>query len=379
MEIIDDNTQSLILSGVHDEMVHVQDYISSRDPLWWEQLSRAYSPELYFSTREEILSLERKYNGFYRLIDVFSPDLRVGEPLKKVVLEDEDNNKYNVEFGRVEWHSQDSDKSSMNFAFNNDGTIEFNKEPTSDTQNKLLYNLSYNVLSNGFDIEVTNDFQVSDENHIIDKYSLELNDKELMERFNDLEICRNNSTGKKSIRINKPFNVEESVISIRASIMLKLDGTLQYGLFAINLHNEKAKMIGSYRFEVSGDRGINAKFVRKNESIDLRQKPEYFDELIKILESEPSVSSTVVLDFVNSAKNVIENNIGSKYIAFDSSHFKMKSISDIENRIFGMIKSIKGDIPLLGVNERLDKILEVTQSNEIMEEDSGVQTLRLDK
>ena len=356
METLDDENQLIAVQKVLEEMKSAEVFVSNCDFKWWEQYSHAYSRALYYYTEEEIKSLENKYSHYFKLEDVFYPDARIGEPLKKVIIEDNFGHQVDVEFGRVEWYGIDPNKSSRYFVFDNNGAILFSKK----IANSISYDASYNVLSDEFKINLYNDMILGNNEHVVDTYLFERNDKELVLKLNDFEINRNINTGRKTVRIIKPYNINENnMISLRAQMMLSHDGSLRMGIFAINLHNEENKMSGSYRFEVTHDKGLIAKFVKKGENADLKMNPEKLDELISLLEKDKSLSNAILLDFVKSAKEVILRNQGSKFIPYDSNDFHMSTIKETEGQIINVVKGLKGGIPLVGLNERIDNCLNI--------------------
>ena len=384
METIDDEKQLLAVNKVLDEMHKVETYASNWNAMWWEQCLNAYSLSLYYITQADVFTLERKYNDYYKLGDVFSPELKVGAPLKTAELVDDTGYKHNVEFGRIDWYGMESNRSVRNFTFSNNGLITINKVPKhklSFYNPKLSYNASFNVLSNNFDISVINEKLTSfvDGKSETDNYTFSLNENELTMKLNEIEIIKNIHSGKKSIRIVKPFNSCGNNLSIRAEMYLKLDGTLKLGLIAVNSHKEDGKINGSFRFEVTHDRGVHAKFVsRRGDNIDIKIKNELLDDVIGLLEQEPSVGSLVIIDFINSVKNVLKNSPNLKFVPFNSLDFEMNSLKDIENQIINIVKSIKGELPLAGLVERLDSCFEqIGKKHEMVEEEPSI--LRLDR
>ena len=84
------------------------------------------------------------------------------------------------------------------------------------------------------------------------------------------------------------------------------------------------------------------------------------DTANRLLLSQTNSNSSgdiIVSNFVNSTQEAIAKNSTENLISFDDSDFNMESVNQTEKRIFEMVKSIKGGLPLPGLIDRIDNCL----------------------
>ena len=101
--------------------------------------------------------MERKYESRYKLANAFYSADSIGIPLAKETLvgnntlTGERSKEFEVEFGRIDWYGMNSHKSTRQFSFNNNGTIEFSKSSkarlTLKHPRRISYNTSFIMLS----------------------------------------------------------------------------------------------------------------------------------------------------------------------------------------------------------------------------------------
>ena len=88
----------------------------------------------------------------------------------------------------------------------------------------------------------------------------------------------------------------------------------------------------------------------------------------------------IVSDFANSTQDAIAKNLNERVISFDNSDFNMKSVIQAEEKIIEMIKSIRGELPLQGLVDRIDNFLELMNKKENVqiEDESNCKVLKLE-
>lgn len=374
MENLEEETQIVILERLLEEMKSVEEFASTTwNASWWEQCSDAYSKELAKDKGPYSLSkLEQKYQGYYTLSNVYNQNLIIGEPLRKEILIDEDGKKYECEFRRIDWNNMNSNKSKRFFSFKSNGDIYFSKENkkklTLQHPKNTSYEANYNVLSDNFMIKISISqlTQTSDwRNCNVEKHdyiTISLNENFLIERLNDIEIIYNLNTGMKSVKIVKEYDKRnrKNNTSSDFEVTLNSDDTLIKGAAVINTHKGNGKINGTYRFDVSRNKGVRANFYSRTgvkvnliENLNLLQTP---NQLL-LTESGDKNSSAIDLDFTDSSQKATLKNLSQKEITFDSSDFNMEKIRQAEQNVVEKLKSIKGELPLTGLVERVNNYL----------------------
>lgn len=286
---------------------------------------------------------------------------------------------------QINWYGMNSHKATRNFSFNNNGTIEFSKiskarqKPTPQHPRKISYNTSFNVLSNDFDISIELNQLTGDwrEKYRCDYLSLALKGNILIEKFNDIEIMRDLTSGMRVVRIIKKYNKRnrQNNVSVAFEAALNPDDSLEYGAVAVETHKGNGKVNGTYRFDVSRKKGARANFYsRKGVKVDLTSNPALLGTANTLLLPQANSNNSgdmIVSDFANSTQVTIAKNLSEKVISFDNSDFNMESVNQAERRILEMVKCIRGELPLPGLIGRIDNCLEMVdkkQSIQIGEE-----------
>lgn len=385
MEILDKENQLIAVEKVLEEMQKAEECVNGWNSSWWEQCLDAYSMSLYHTGMADVQDIEKRYHDQYKLPNVYYPENRTGEPLRKVILEDGYGKEYECEFGRIDWYGMNSHKSTRRFSFNNNGIIEFSKSTkagqrqTPQHPRRISYNTSFNVLSNGFDISITLD-QLSDdwrEKYKYDYLSLSLKGNILIEKFNDIEIMRDLSTGMRLVRIIKKYDKRnrQNNASVAFEATLNSDDSLEYGSVAIETHKRNGKVNGTYRFDVSRKKGIRANFYsRKGVKVDLTSNPALLGTTNTLLLPQANSNNSgdiIVSNFANSTQEAIAKNLTEKVISFDNSDFNMESVNQAEERIIEMVKCIRGELPLSGLIDRIDNCLEMIDKKQNVQLDEG--------
>ena len=394
MEILDKENQLIAVEKVLEEMQKAEECVNSWNSSWWEQCLDAYSMSLYHTGMADVQDIEQRYHEHYKLPNVYYPENRTGEPLRKVILEDDYGKEYECEFGRIDWYGMNSHKSTRRFSFNNNGIIEFSKstkagqKQTPQHPRRISYNTSFNVLSNDFEISITLDQLTDDwrEKYKYDYLSLSLKGNILIEKFNDIEIMRDLSTGMRLVRIVKKYDKRnrQNNASVAFEAALNPDDSLEYGAVAIQTHKGNGKVNGTYRFDVSRKKGVRANFYsRKGVKVDLTSNPALLGTANTLLLPQANSNNSgdiIVSNFANSTQVAIAKNLTEKVISFDNSDFNMESVNQAEERIIEMVKCIRGELPLPGLIDRIDNCLEVIDKKQNFQigEGSNCKVLKLE-
>ena len=399
MEILDKESQLIAVEKVLEEMQKAEECVKSWNASWWEQLLDAHCLPLHYEIGEaDVRDMERKYESRYKLANAFYSADSIGIPLAKETLvgnntlTGERSKEFEVEFGRIDWYGMNSHKSTRHFSFNNNGTIEFSKSSkarsTLKHPRRISYNTSFNVLSNDFDISITLDQLTDDwrEKYKYDYLTLSLKGNILVEKFDDIEIIRDLSTGMRLVRIEKKYDKrnKQNNASVAFEAILNPDDSLEYGSVAIQTHKGNGKVNGTYRFDVSRKKGIRANFYsRKGVKVDLTSNPALLGTANTLLLPQANSNNSgdiIVSNFANSTQEAIARNLTEKVISFDNSDFNMESVNQAEERIIEMVKCIRGELPLTGLIDRIDNFLEVIgkKQNVQIGEGSNCKVLKLE-
>lgn len=337
-------------------MQKAEEFVKSWHSSWWEQCLEAYSMSLYNAGMSDVENIEQRYSYQYVLQNVYYPENRTGEPLRKVILEDGSGKEYECEFGRIEWYDMNSRKSSRHFSFNNNGTIEFSKSTLGQNQTlrhprRVYYDTSFNVLSNDFEISITYN-QLTDDWREKYKYDylppLTLKDNILIERLNDIEIKKDINTGTRLVKIVKSYdkkNIKNNV-SLEFEARLNPDDSLEYGGVALKTHKGNGKVNGIYRFDVNRKKGVRANFYSRNGvKADLTNNSLLLDN-----------ANTLILSVLSFKNN---NNSGDVIVSDFNMETVTQAINQTDKRIIDMIKCFRGELPLAGLLNRIDSCIEM--------------------
>lgn len=355
---LDKERQIIAVEKVLEEMKKAEEFVSSWDASWLEQCLDAYSLSLYNTGMGDVQDIEEKYHNHYKLPNVYYPEERIGEPLRKTVLIDHYGNKHECEFGRIDWYGMNSHKFKRHFTFNNNGDITFEKMAKNNPlrlPRYISYRSEYNVLSNDFSIAINLSTRTSytnkDENFVIS-----LKNNILTKKINDVQIIEDLNTGTKIIKIIKD-NDKNNNASVDFEAKLDPNENLKMATIIINTHKGNGKVNGTYRLDASNEKGIRANFYsRKGHKVDLTKNRillEKTSNLMLAASNTKNSTDIIVTNFKNDIKNTILKNLSNRVISFDNSDFNMEALKQMEARIIEMLKSIKGEIPLYGLTERI--------------------------
>ena len=353
--ILDQETQMVAVEKVLEEMQKAEEYVRNWNASWMETCLDANCMSLYRKERRVLRDIERKYHGHYFLSNIYCPENRIGEPLKKVILIDDEEAKHECEFGRIEWYGMESHKSRRHFSFHNNGDIRFEK-----MGRRISYDTYYNVLSDDFMIELeTQDCQKEERNHL----TFSLNDNILTKRLNQVEITQDLNTGRKSVKIEKKAGKHSKNCnpSVFFEAVLDKEDLLERGIVIIHTHKGNGKVNGTYQFDVSKKKGIRVSFYsRKGDKLDLTTNPILL-EWGKFALSSSGIEDSddiMISSFVNSVQDAISKNLTERMISFDQFNFDIDYFRKKEAEMIVGLKAIKGELPLTGLVERIDYCLD---------------------
>lgn len=397
MENLTKEEQIIAVEKVLEEMKYAEEYVKSWNVSWYEQLLDAHCLPLHYEIGEaDVRDMESKYGSRYKLSNAYYSGESIGVPLAietligDNTLDNERNVEFECEFGRIDWYGMTTHKSNRKFSFNNNGDITFSKDVksilTKQNPKQISYDTIFNVLTNDFSVNITISRLTQDwrEPYQYDHLTISLNGNVITKRFNDIEIVQDLNTGIKLVRVVKKYDKRDrnSNASVVFEAALNPDDTLEMGAVAINTYKGNGKVNGTYRFDVSRQKGVRANFYsRKGVKVDLTTNPMLLgtaNTLLSPSSNKPSSGDIIVSDFANSTQNAIAKNLTEKVISFDNSDFNMESVRQAESKIIEMVKCIKGELPLKGLTERIDNCLELMEQQNISIESGKPKTLKLE-
>ena len=382
MEQINEEMQIIAVEKVLEEMKKAEEFVMQWNSSWYEQLLDAHCLPLHYEIGEaDVRDMEKKYGVRYKLANAFYSAESIGVPLVRETLvgnntlTGETNIDFECEFGRVEWHSMYSKKSKRHFSFSNNGDICFAKDvkrsQTVQHPKQISYETSFNVLTNGFIVEITIDELIPqkwENKYKQDHLTFSLEEHILTMKSNDIEIIKDLNTGVKTVRIVKKHNKRDDTnnASVVFEAVLNPDDILEMGAVAISTHKGNGKVNGTYRFDVSRKKGVRANFYsRKGVKVDLTTSPMLLGTANTLLlpsGNSRNDSELIVSDFATSTQRAVAKGLAEKVINFDSSDFNMGAVMQAEARIIQMVKCIRGELPLTGLVERIDNCLALLDS-----------------
>ena len=306
------------INKVFEEMKHAEAYLKKLNVTWYESYEDIYSMDIYYLRRldhRKVQALEKKYHNQYLLLDK-NTDIRSGQPLKKVILYDEENEIYNCEFGIIKWNSYN--KTDRTIIFKNNGDILYTQKSSSKKATKIDYDATYNV--NQFDLTIT--FKI---NKDILKYTTI--DSIQTIKYNNITIETNLNTGIQTITYLDKQNNKEIYYQI---VIENNNITKKYLKLNNYKHNQEIDHI--YEFTYDKDNLVKAIYTKDNQEIDILNQEE-------------------LKELSNSLLNQIYNN---NQTLNNLNNNPEEIINTIKDNLFIIIKQIKGDTPLKGLSKRLD-------------------------
>lgn len=368
--MLDSKMQLIVLEKVLEEMSMAEEYAATWKASWYEQCLDAYSDDLYGMSEMDLGEFQKMYHNHYLLEKVRPFEKRIGEPLRKVTLIGDYGEEYNCEFAKVVWEGMCSKKAIRSFSFANDGEISFTKTDKikSDKRRKntgkdhiyTSYEATYNVLSDDFRLDVTVD-RITGQRYskrYRDYISFSRLGDMVVKRFNDIYIYHDLNTNRKMIRIEKKYNKKNKSYNSAVTFEAVLDtfDAFQRGAVDIKTYKGNGKVNGTYRFDVSREKGARANFYsRKGVKVDLIHHPELLKKANLLLSAKsPSTGDMVISKFADSTQQAVADALNNRIISFDATDFNMKAVHDAERKVVDTVKKIKGEFPLFGLTERIN-------------------------
>lgn len=382
MEELTDEKEIMAVEKVLEEMKYAEEYLKRWNASWYEQLSDAYCLPLYneFDTNY-IKDLEKKYEPRYDLTNGYHS--RIGIPLAKetIIAKDlftEENIECECDFGKIEWKGLYSKNSYRIFSFSNDGYITYLKDHRYKQKRKhpkqISYDTSFNVLRNDFDIEVFIKEQDMASKTPYDYYRISLRDDIVKKNNYNTEIIENLRTGEKKVKITKHYKDSNKKVALFEATLNK-DNTLKNGTLTIFKCKYGKKINGIYQISVNEKNGVRAnRYSRKGNKIGLTNNPILLSDINTLLSetlNEENIADRIILDFASTAEQIISDNKHKEVIPFDDSYFNTEEIKDVESQINEVLKCIEGEMPLKGLEERINNYFALSQKlNNSKKEDS---------
>lgn len=389
--------QLIAVPKVLEEMQYAQNFLSSWNLGWWEQLSNAYCLPIYESGNKlDIMDMEAKYKPRYRLAEASFNNIGIGVPLcsETLIGNNSLNNKkdikYLVDFGNIKWFDINSKKAERTFTFSNTGDIHFVKKDNNKYSRKhprrVSYNTQFNVLDDWFKINITisNLLPIND---IIFNYNHILISKDkthILMSYNNVQILYDLITGTKTIKTEQTNTKGNKDAIISYELKLNANGMLETGNVIIKVKSCSGHAIGTYQFDVSSTKGIRAIFYSRNgKAHNLIENKDMLDSTIELLPSlkESRDASTVLINnLVSSVKDSINKHTINSANSI-STNLDINCINLVEREIIDTLKNIKGELPLKGLVERINSCLESleTLNANLISNNSKKRELRLNK
>lgn len=382
MKNLDRETQIIAVEKVLEEMKTTEEHLSKQGACWMEQcLDARIKTDMNY-----ILDIQNKYNDYYVLEKIDRYDQSEDLPLRKAVLEGLYDEEYLCEFDRILWGMK-SNKSRKNFSFKNNGEIKYSKshpsDPTVKHPKSISYETSYNVLSDDVMIDIIiYEYVEGLKNSKTKHMFMSLNGNILTRKYNGIEIILDVSTGVKKVQAIGDNNKGRNHPSVFFEARFNEDKIMEYGALEIRTHKGNGKVNGTYRLDASLKKGIRARFIsRKGINVDLNANPMLANNantlLLPILNLQNN-EAMVISDFANSTKKAIAQSLSDRVILFDSSDFNFTTIQETEKYFTNTIKEIKGELPLNGLVERINKCLDSIDREKNLQIENSPKALRLE-
>lgn len=322
------------INKVYEEMEYTQKYLEKWNATISETFTNIYSMDIYYlykNNKQLVHQLENKYYSQYDLLDIYKYikdkqklDEPIEQPLKRITLYDEEGNDYDCEFRQIEIISNTASKIKRKFIFQNNGDITYFKYKKKSVN--IDYKAKYNVNSN--DLIIT--FNLDNEKLHLESY----NNIQYI-TYNNLSIETNTLDGSKKISYKQDNNKKQT---IEFTIELNKNNKITNKYIILKNYSIDNTLESTYEFYYNQDLLIGALYFSKE-----HKKYNMFEDQ----------------ELTNLANNILST-INKDNLVFNTNPKELeKIITEIKEKTFNLIKSIKNDIPLYGLEKRLD----ITLSN----------------
>ena len=363
--------QIIAVKKVQEEMEMAEEYLKKWDASWCEQLLDAYCLPLHFEIGEsDVRDMEAKYKGRYKLANAFYQCKNIGIPLRVETIVGLDTlhgiseRAFNVHFGRVDWISINSHKSTRRISFLNDGKIEFSKDirPGQSIIKKakrIGYYATFNVLSRNFDFSITSSSRDEEGNYPIKNrhFDFVLRDNLLTESIDNIDIKRDLQSGARKVKIEKEYSRRglNNNISSRFEANINSDNSLKTGTLFVFTHKGNGKVNGTYCFNYNESRGSFISFIsRKGQKINLAYNSELLNKVSQLmlrLLGNGGLDDQIIIYFVEAIRGA--SLIPPLPVACEQFNFDTGTINQVEGEVLDIVKKVQGEIPLNGLTKRL--------------------------
>ena len=386
MEALNTNNemQMYTVNKVLREMEYAEKYAKQWGAFWWEKCLDGSSLALDSIPSEIVYDLKVKYQNIYDFTDTHKYEVSsTGCPLKIVNLPyiDYENGEAvekecPVAFNTIEWTNLTTGKSLRSFTFNSEGDISFSKNiknPSKMVKRKnnrqdISYKANYNVLSQDFDfdfhvVKSTGSDSKSEEEYSEIHFAFEEPNLIHM-KYNDLEITCDLATGERKAKLLRKQNGKEP--SADLDVVINRNGDFKKGSLVLQTYkgSRKLKVNGTYRLDLDEEKGIQARFIsRKGIKLNLFNDLRLLGNTDKILYRANGDEKNLVTDLVTPVQTAILSSGKRKEIIIESSEFNMEVIKKTEEMIIELIKMVKGELPLEGLQERIDSCLNLMEKS----------------
>lgn len=322
------------INKVYEEMEYTQKYLEKWNATISETFTNIYSMDIYYlykNNKQLVHQLENKYYSQYDILDIYKYikdkqklDEPIEQPLKRITLYDEDGNDYDCEFRQIEIISNTASKIKRKFIFQNNGDITYFKYKKKSVN--IDYKAKYNVNSN--DLIIT--FSLDNEKLHLESY----NNIQYI-TYNNLSIETNTLDGSKKISYKQDNNKKQT---IEFTIEINKNSKITNKYIILKNYSIDNTLESTYEFYYNQDLLIGALYFSKE-----HKKYNMFEDQ----------------ELTNLANNILST-INKDNLVFNTNPKELeKIIIEIKEKTFNLIKSIKNDIPLYGLEKRLD----ITLSN----------------
>ena len=322
------------INKVYEEMEYTQKYLEKWNATISETFTNIYSMDIYYlykNNKQLVHQLENKYYSQFDLLDIYKYikdkqklDEPIEQPLKRITLYDEDGNDYDCEFRQIEIISNTASKIKRKFIFQNNGDITYFKYKKKSVN--IDYKAKYNVNSN--DLIIT--FNLDNEKLHLESY----NNIQYI-TYNNLSIETNTLDGSKKISYKQDNNKKQT---IEFTIELNKNNKITNKYIILKNYSIDNTLESTYEFYYNQDLLNGALYFSKE-----HKKHNMFEDQ----------------ELTNLANNILST-INKDNLVFNTNPKELeKIIIEIKEKTFNLIKSIKNDIPLYGLEKRLD----ITLSN----------------
>ena len=259
------------------------------------------------------------------------------------------------------WEEIKSKKATRNITFSRNGDIFFTKL-TNRFDNQINYEFFYNVMSNNFNLKI------SDNKRFINN-TLEIDENSNYTRIKTkyLNIIDSKDNNHKTIDYTSPI-IDNSSISV--VIRINEQNEIEYCYIDFRTHKNDGRIKGLYALRISSQRyfdNFSLRFINRKGYKDKDFKEDIFKNDEKVFTSiiDENITIELIDELIRKIIPIVNNhaNINNKQTISLKHENAISNMINEKVQAINYVKNIKGEIPLPKLQSNLEKFISENGKN----------------